>query len=318
MKKTILARPGSLTASALVLMAIITGSRPALGQSVDFPTKKWGISFGNSKQFTGLRFNFRDSQVSRIRGVNVTFWHPKKDNPDAVVEGLSLGLVPGGGYMKGIQIGLLGVAAEKNMAGFNVGLLGMGAGDKISGINIGGLGAGAGKSIVGFNVGGLGIGAGDNAYGINIGGLGVGAGKDTIGINIGGLGIGAGDNLIGINIAGLGAGAGKKLAGLTVCGLGAGSEEIQGLTLAGIGLGGETLKGVQVALGMVRVTNNGRMIGFAASAFNYIKGSQTGLSIGLVNYAYSLKGVQIGLINIVRDNPRYLKVLPIMNANFRR
>jgi len=78
------------------------------------------------------------------------------------------------------------------------------------------------------------------------------------------------------------------------------------------------MKGVQVALGMVRVANNGRMIGFAASAFNFIKGSQTALSIGLVNYAYSLKGVQIGLINIVRDNPRYLKVLPIKNANFSR
>ena len=45
-------------------------------------------------------------------------------------------------------------------------------------------------------------------------------------------------------------------------------------------------------------------------------GIAAGLAIGIVNYAFRVTGVQIGLINIVRDNPKYLKVLPIMNTSF--
>jgi hypothetical protein len=103
---------------------------------------------------------------------------------------------------------------------------------------------------------------------------------------------------------------------LTIGGVFAGAPQVQGITIGGIGVGGETLKGIHLALGTVMVTNNGRMVGFSASAFNYFKGSQHGLAIGIVNYAYRLKGVQIGLVNIVRDNPRGMKVLPILNANF--
>lgn len=45
-------------------------------------------------------------------------------------------------------------------------------------------------------------------------------------------------------------------------------------------------------------------------------GIAAGLAIGIVNYAFRVTGVQIGLINIVRDNPKYLKVLPVMNTSF--
>ncbi len=37
----------------------------------------------------------------------------------------------------------------------------------------------------------------------------------------------------------------------------------------------------------------------------------------IVNYAWKLdKGVQIGVVNIIRDNPKGLKVLPVFNAGF--
>ena len=52
------------------------------------------------------------------------------------------------------------------------------------------------------------------------------------------------------------------------------------------------------------------------SPFNYIRGSQTGVSIGIVNSAWSVKGVQLGLVNIIRDNPAGLKVLPLFNTGF--
>lgn len=175
---------------------------------------------------------------------------------------------------------------------------------------------GAGKDMKGLNIGLFGAGAGRDAAWINLGGFGVGAGRDMTGLNVGLFGVGAGRRLVGINIGGLGVGAGEKLIGLTIGGLGAGSEEVQGLTVGGLGVGGEALKGVQLALGTVIVPKGGQMVGFAASAFNYIRGTQTGLSIGIVNYCWRLRGVQIGLVNIVRDNPKYLKVLPLINANF--
>ena len=67
---------------------------------------------------------------------------------------------------------------------------------------------------------------------------------------------------------------------------------------------------------MVQIQDGGQMIGLAVSAFNFIKGTQKGVAIGIVNYAWRLKGVQIGLVNIVRDNPAHAKVLPFINVNF--
>ena len=81
---------------ALVLFSAAAGSVSA--QSLDIPSKKWGLSFGNSKEFTGLRFNFRDHGVVRITGVNVTLWTPlmrpapgtnPKDSPVTGIEASS-------------------------------------------------------------------------------------------------------------------------------------------------------------------------------------------------------------------------------------
>jgi hypothetical protein len=134
------------------------------------------------------------------------------------------------------------------------------------------------------------------------------------------LGVGAGGKLLGITIAGIGAGAGKKLVGLTVCGLGAGAPTIQGLTLSGLALGGKNISGLSIAFGMIRISKDdkgdGVYNGLAVSAFNYFKGTLNGVAVGIVNYAYRLKGLQIGLVNIVRDNPKGRTVLPIVNFNF--
>lgn len=334
--------------AALALAVLISANAALFGGSVDFPAKTWGLSFGNSPEFTGLRFNFRDNKVVRVTGVNITFWQPGKDNKDSVVHGVSLGIVPGAGELRGIQLGLLGVAANKSadgisigglgvaagtslfgiaagglgvaagsdLTGFAFGGLGVGAGTDLLGVAAGGLGVGAGGNLTGIAIGGVGVGAGGSVAGITIGGIGAGAGHDMAGINIGGVGLGAGENLTGLNIAGLAAGAGGRLAGLTVCGLAAGAKEVVGLTVGGLAVGGQVLKGAQIAGAMVHVPKDGRLVGLAASPFNFIKGAQTGLAIGIVNYAWHVDGVQIGLVNIVRDNPRYLKVLPVFNTSF--
>ncbi len=225
----------SLRIAAWLCLALVAG-RPLLAQSIDIPSKTWGLSIGNSKEFTGLRFNFRDSRVRDIKGINVTLWMPRKDNKDAVITGLSLGIIPGGGHVRGVQLGLLGAAAETDLTGLNVAGVGVGAGEDLTGINIGGLGVGAGNDVKGLCIGGLGVGAGENVTGICLGGLGVGAGASFKGIAIGGLGAGAGDNITGLVVGGLGAGCGETLTGIAIGGLGVGAGEmIRGLVIGGLG-----------------------------------------------------------------------------------
>ena len=65
------------------------------------------------------------------------------------------------------------------------------------------------------------------------------------------------------------------------------------------------------------VEAEGEQNGVAVSAFNDMKGRQRGLTIGLVNYAAVLDGVQIGMINIAQSNRDGRKVLPLANWRMR-
>ena len=94
----------------------------SLSQSLDIPVKGYGISFGNSKKFAGLRFNFRDKRVDRIDGVNFTLWKAE-ENEDALMRGISLGILPEAGDMGYLQIGF-GVIAEYQLTGVTLGILG--------------------------------------------------------------------------------------------------------------------------------------------------------------------------------------------------
>ncbi len=292
-------------------------TNPLYAKSFDLARNNSGVSFGNSKKFNGLRINFCDREVEKINGVNVTIWHAR-NNKKAIVNGISLGLwAPGAGYLRGIQIGGIGVTAEKELKGISLALLGAGSGGDISGITIGGLGAGAGGDIKGFTFGLLGAGAGGDMTGITIGGLGAGAGGDITGISIGGLGAGAGGDIKGFTLGLLGAGAGGNMTGITIGGLGAGCGNVmKGIAIGGLGVGAPKITGVALALGYVKVNDEGSLYGLSAGAFNQIKGKLTGVSLGIYNYTYELNGVQIGLINYVRDNPKYMRILPLININF--
>jgi hypothetical protein len=260
--------------------------------------------------------------------------------------GLSLGIfgVAARHNLNGINIGGLGAGAGHNITGLNVGGLGIGTGQDLRGVTIGGLGAGAGGDVVGVNFGGLGIGAGGDLKGFSFGGLGVGGGGNVAGINLAGVGLGAGENLTGFSFALGGIGAGEKVTGITIAGLGIGAgKELKGITgaLVGVGspkvtglavalaVGGLDVKGVMIAPAYFRVgggknTNDagevseeeGMVTGLTVSAFNQIKGEQRGVAFGVVNYTKRIKGFQLGLINIVKENPKGLRVLPIFNTRF--
>jgi hypothetical protein len=236
--------------------------------------------------------------------------------------------VGAGSSITGVNIGGLGIGSAGNLRGINIGGLGAGAGGNVHGINFGGLGIGAGKSLAGLNFGGLGVGGGENVTGITIAGIGVGAGKNLKGISIGGLGVGAGETIHGIAIAGLGLGAGKELKGLIISGLGAGSPKIKAIVIAPM-VGGVSVKGLIVAPFHLLVgpykknkdtTVHGEdsimFKGISVSLFNKVNGRQHGIMLGAVNFTKKIRGVQFGLINIVKENPRGLRVLPIFNMHF--
>jgi len=311
---------------------------------LDLTVNDVGIAIGDAPRVTGLRMNFRDRHLERVKGVNITIWTPYEATGD--VYGIALGLPATGAYrIDGIAIGLGGVAAEERLRGIAIAPIGAGAGQEITGLIIAGIGAGSGGQITGIGIGGIGIGSGGGVRGLMIGGVGVGtggrlsgitiagvgagAGGGVDGLTIAGLGVGSGGHVRGISIAGLAVGAGGSLTGVSIAGLGIGSgQEIRGLAIAGGGLGSPKLTGVfitgigagtldfnggVIAPFYFRIEREGSMRGVSVSAFNRLSGVQHGLTIGVLNIAEELRGVQIGLINIARRNPKGRRVLPIVN-----
>ena len=112
------------------LSALLHPLQSVNAQSFDIPVKGNGISFGNSRDFNGLRFNFRDRYVNHIKGINCTFWYAD-ENEDAIIDGFSIGVIPAGGDLGYIQLGIAGVEASHNLNGLSVLLLGAGAGETI-------------------------------------------------------------------------------------------------------------------------------------------------------------------------------------------
>ena len=58
------------------------------------------------------------------------------------------------------------------------------------------------------------------------------------------------------------------------------------------------------------------MTGGSIAALNQVHGHQHGVTIGIWNYARTIKGFQLGIINVVGNNPTWARVLPFFNTNF--
>jgi len=275
--------------------------------------KHTGVSFGNSANFNGVRINAVDKGVETINGINLTLWKPEPAyNPYAVNNGVSIGLVSAyatkmngmalgtvvmSGKMNGMTLGILGGATEDNMNGFAFGGLGFGSGGNLNGVTIGGIGGGAAGNINGIAIGGLGFGAAENVNGLIIGGLGAGSGKNLNGIGLGTLGVGSGENATGFFIGGLGVGCGGTLKGISIGGLGVGA--------------GESFQGIGVSLGMMQTPE---LKGLAVSSYVNVD-KAFGVTIGLFNKVKELHGIQLGLINYAGNNPKFLRVIPVINMH---
>jgi len=145
-----------------------------------------------------------------------------------------------------------------------------------------------------------------------IGGLGVGAGRDVTGIGVGGLGVGAGGSMRGAFVGGLGVGAGRTLRGVGIGAVGVGAPDVRGAAIGGLLVVARDVRGALMTAGWARL-EHGTLRGLSIASFDQLKGTQRGLAMGIVNYARELHGVQVGLINHVRNNPPGRRILPILN-----
>jgi hypothetical protein len=85
-----------------------------------------------------------------------------------------------------------------------------------------------------------------------------------------------------------------------------------GLQFGGVNLVDGEFLGAQ--LGFVSISK-GNFQGFQWSAVNVHQAHFNGLQIAIVNYAATLKGLQVGLINIIGEGG-FLPVFPIFNFDF--
>lgn len=355
----------------------VAWARP--GRALDLGVRRVGVSLGNSPRWTGLRVNWSDAGVEGVNGVNLTLWRPK-ENPAAVYNGLSLGLVaPVGKTIRGATLGGIAVVADGDVLGAQLAGIALVSGGSAYGINAAGLGVVSSGSMYGLNAAGLGLSGGLDLVGVNFATLGVVAQHDIRGITVAGLGavaqhdimgitattlgVTAQHDIRGITIAGLGIVAQRDIVGLNATGLGlvaegsvrwvnlaglgvVGQSKISGLSVAGLGVvsGGGSIEGVALSPGVVESADGVRGIilggyrvkgqrvaglslnpvmlkarefsGVAVGAHNEVMGRQRGLTIGLYNYARQLQGVQIGVLNYAGNNPRWLRLLPLINVHF--
>jgi hypothetical protein len=342
--------------SAILLAAIVMLPGGATAQSLDLAVGDYGLSFGNSKRFTGIRVNVVDRDVERVNGLNITLWTPGP-SPEAQFNGFALALIgTKAREIKGIALSGIGVNARESIRGGAAGLFGVAAGDatgivaglfttnvrsrvrgvEVAGIwtspteRIEGLAASAG-SVLADHVRGVSVGlfstARESQFGLAFGVGGFFA-RRMDGLGVGGFG-GGGEKLRGIFVGGLGLGA-KDLDGLALSLGGIGGESLDGIMVSGLGLGatgeirGVALSGLVNFSPKVTGISLGLLNGFYPDRidledflhFDFTNREYTGLQVGLFNYSAQLHGVQLGLINYAANNPRWARLLPLINVHF--
>jgi len=334
-----------LVRRAGIVFAFLALPAALSAQVIDLTIHNVGIAIGDKPRMTGLRINFRDRKLEQITGVNATIWAPYEP-PTGVVRGVALGLpvtgakrisglalglagvgadesitgigiapigLGAGGELRGIMLGGIGVGSGNGVTGIGVGLIGIGGGGPMTGLMIGGIGVGGGGDVKGITIGGIGVGSGGSLTGLSIGGIGVGAAGDMKGITIGVIGVGSGANVTGLAIGGIGVGAGGAVRGLSIGGIGVGAPQLEGVVLTGFGAGSKNAHGLVIAPGYFRIEPDGELRGASASVYNRVLGRQRGFTLGLLNYAKELNGIQVGLIN-VSDNGGRRRIIPLMSV----
>jgi hypothetical protein len=247
-----------LTIIAGLTFALTTSGQegPAAGRALGIPSKKFGISIGNSLEFTGVRINFADRDVRQINGINLTFWADNykswlRENQyyKSVINGFSVGVMTTAGTMRGVNTGLIRVATSKNQSGLSAGVLNVFANGEINGISVSGFLTQC-NSLSGLAFAGIAVGASGGINGVAISGLAVSSDRSDL------------------------SGVAASL-GVIYCG-----GEFNGVGVSGLYLNSSSFKGLAVS-GFARTS---QMTGISIAIFNW-SNVLNGLQFGLLNYA---------------------------------
>ena len=110
----------------------------------------------------------------------------------------------------------------------------------------------------------------------------------------------------------MGLGAAERIRGVTIGSLLVFAPEVVGVAAGA--LNGLYIDRIDLEDFLHFNLTNQRFTGFSAGLVNYTARLK-GVQLGLFNYAARLKGVQIGLFNYAGNNPRWLRLLPLINVN---
>lgn len=242
-----------------------------------------GLGIGDTRHTNGLRLNWRDGRLEQANGINVTVWVPRTlDLTDGAGED------PGGagddeteprvliGTTNGLSLGLLPI--HERTRGLGVGVLAVAA-----------------RSLDGLAVGGFGAGTEGQMNGVAAAGL-AAAGQNVNGALVGGLAVQAGDAP---------ESPGRALTG----------GVLNGLAVGGLGARAQVVRGAALSAGTAWIEEGGTLQGVAAAPYVNVQGRQQGLAVGIYNRARVLSGVQIGLVNVAKNNPAWARALPLVNLN---
>jgi hypothetical protein len=242
--------PGILALLLLSMFSLSAQDIVSNGKAFNFPFRKYGISLGNSYEFNGVRLNLADHNVKRINGLNITAWIKLFKNENAIVNGISAGVMPTAGILQPISLGVIGLGTSGQSNGLNVG--GLIIGGDVNGLSLSGL-------II------MADGARGRISGIAMTGLAIGAKSEINGVALGGLIVGTDGNINGF--AASTAYIGSK--GI-----------IRGFTITPGYLNASFYNGVTIAA----YSRSTQMNGLSIAIFNYTK-ELKGIQLGLLNIA---------------------------------
>jgi hypothetical protein len=237
---------GVLVLLVTCIVSIYAQDTLSNGKALNIPFKKYGVSIGNSYEFNGLRINFADNNVRKVNGLNVTFWFKMFKNQNAVVNGISAGIMPVAGTMQPLNIGIIGVGTENHSNGLTIG--GLLIGGDVSGLSLSGLllmADGTKGRMSGIALSGIGIGARSVINGLAIGGLVVGTDGNINGLAASTAYIKSKGNVRGITVT-AGYSSALTYKGLSIAGY-SNSDQMNGLSIALFNKTKE-LRGIQVGL----------------------------------------------------------------------
>lgn len=119
--------------------------------------------------------------------------------------------------------------------------------------------------------------------------------------------------------------------GVSISALAQLNDQVNGFSFGGVGLISRKINGVGITPLIQRVDSvaNGLVIagvsytseetnGVSIAPFNMNEIRGNGLQIGVFNMSGQFNGVQLGVLNVIQENPPWLRVLPIMNLNFKK